>query len=197
MALGRLGKRDPIYLLCRARAALPAVPWVTWQELDGGSPGPNQIFTSRAVKPTSGTTCPLDGVNPIKPPNGSGAEGGFCFQQVGIDRLGPGTGEVPPTTSDPSMNVDPSRDGVEPDMAFTGPSDTVPWVVWYEQNSSGVGLKGNELVFAAKATSNTTTADGGFQWTAVGRNDAGVLDTTGTTPTGGKHWGHCATSTVG
>ena len=43
------------------------------------------------------------------------------------------------------------RDGVEPDMAFTGASDTVPWVVWYEQNPSTVGLNGNELVFAAKA----------------------------------------------
>ena len=31
------------------------------------------------------------------------------------------------------MNVDPTRDGIEPDMAFTGANDTVPWVVWYEQ----------------------------------------------------------------
>ncbi len=185
---------NPVVQGGSAKVGNDPVPWVTWQERDGGSPGPNQIFTSRAVKPTSAPTCPNDGANPIKPSTATGSNNGFCFQQVGIDRLGPGTGEFPTTTSDPSMNVDPSRDGVEPDMAFTGPSDTVPWVVWYEQNSSGVGLKGNELVFAAKATSNTTTADGGFQWTAVGIKGAGLLDTTGTTPSGNKHWGTCATS---
>ncbi len=169
------------------------VPWVTWQEEDG-TPNTNQIFTSKAVKPASGVTCPNDGANPIKPPAGSGANGGFCFQQVGIDRLAPAAGALPVTTSDPTMNVDPSRDGVEPDMAFTGGNDTVPWVVWYEQNASGVGLHGNEMVFAAKATANTTTADGGFQWTAVGINDAQVLDTQGNTPSGGKHFGNCAVS---
>jgi hypothetical protein len=169
------------------------VPWVTWQEKDG-NPNTNQIFVSKAVKPTSGTTCPNDGANPIKPPNGTGAEGGLCFQQVGIDRLTPDAGALPVTTSDPTLNVDPSRDGVEPDMAFTGTSDTVPWVVWYEQNPSTVGLHGNEMVFAAKATGNPA-ADGQFQWTAVGIAGTGVLDATGTTPLGGKHFGSCATST--
>ena len=37
--------------------------------------------------------------------------------------------------ADPSLNVDPTRNGVEPDIAFTGNSagvqDRVPWVVWY------------------------------------------------------------------
>ena len=61
--------------------------------------------------------------------------GGFCWQQVGTDRVGPASG-------DPSLNVDPTRDGIEPDIAFTGPSDSVPWVVWYEQNASGIGLNG-------------------------------------------------------
>src|ERR1700722_11349333 len=191
--------RDAVNPVVQGGAAVAGndpVPWVTWQELDGGTPGPNQIFTSKGVKPTSGTTCPNDpaaSANPIKPPAGSGANGGFCFQQVGLDRLDPGAGELPVTTSDPSMNVDPSRDGVEPDMAFTGANDTVPWVVWYEQNSSGVGLHSNEMVFAAKATSNPA-ADGQFQWTAVGLNDAQVLNTDGTTPSGGKHFGNCATS---
>jgi hypothetical protein len=168
------------------------VPWVTWQEEDG-NPNTNQIFVSKAVKPASGTTCPNDGLNPIKPPAGTGAEGGFCFQQVGIDRLAPDAGALPATTSDPTLNVDPSRDGIEPDMAFTGPNDTVPWVVWYEQNNSGVGLHNNEMVFAAKATANPS-ADGQFQWTAVGINDAEVLDTQGTTPSGGLHFGNCAVS---
>ena len=105
------------------------------------------------------------------------------------------------TTSDPSMNVDPSRDGVEPDMAFTGAGDTVPWVVWYEQNSSGVGLHSNEMVFAAKAVNPASlatppigTVDGGFAWDVVGINGTGVLDGSGNTPSGGKHFGPCATS---
>ena len=168
------------------------VPWVTWQEIDGSATGPQQIFTSKAVKPTSGTTCPNDGAVPIKPPTSTGANGGFCFQQVGVERVASGAGSVPPSTTDPSMNVDPTRDGIEPDMAFTGANDTVPWVVWYEVSNnaptahpSGIGLRNNEMVFAAKATppSVTTpptgTVDGGFNWTAVGRTGTpgtGVLD---------------------
>ena len=168
------------------------VPWVTWQEIDGSGTGPQQIFTSKAVKPTSGTTCPNDGAVAIKPPTTTGANGGLCFQQVGVERVASGAGSVPSSTTDPSMNVDPTRDGIEPDMAFTGANDTVPWVVWYEVSNnaptahpSGIGLRDNEMVFAAKATppSVTTpptgTVDGGFNWTAVGRTGTpgtGVLD---------------------
>ena len=114
------------------------VPWITWQEVDGATTtDPQQIFTSKGVKPAIGTTCPNDppaSANSIKPAPavGQGANGGFCFQQVGIDRVDSGQ-----ASTDPSMNVDPTRDGVEPDMAFTGANDTVPWVVWYEQ-SNGV-----------------------------------------------------------
>ena len=72
------------------------------------------------------------------------------------------------------------RDAIEPDDAFTGPSDTVPWVVWYEQNPGLNGIT-NELVFAAKAVPDAAvTADGGFHWVAVGNGTAGqtnVLDT--------------------
>ncbi len=56
----------------------------------------------------------------------------FCWQQVGLDRLDPNGGSS--ATGDPSLNVDPSRDGVEPDIAFTGLNDTVAWVLWYEAN---------------------------------------------------------------
>ena len=103
------------------------------------------------------------------------------------------------------MNVDPTRDGIEPDMAFTGASDAVPWVVWYEvsnsspnPHSSGIGLRNNEMVFAAKATppSPTTpptgTVDGGFNWTAFGRTGTpgfGVLDTSTHGP---NSFGPCA-----
>ena len=80
------------------------------------------------------------------------------------------------------MSIDPTRDAVEPDDAFTGPSDTVPWVVWYEQSPGLNGIT-NELVFAAKAVAKVGP-DGGFEWVAVGNGTAGqanVLDTSGAT----------------
>jgi hypothetical protein len=98
-------------------------PWITWQEFDGqtgtspnsGSP---QIFVSHAVPATSGSCAG------VKPARGNSV-GKFCFQQVGIDRVqGPAVGQF-----DPSLNVDPTRSGIETDIAFTGPNDTVPWVV--------------------------------------------------------------------
>ena len=48
---------------------------------------------------------------------------------MGVERV--------PAALDPTLNVDPTRDGVEPDIAFTGANDAVPWVVWYEENASG------------------------------------------------------------
>src|SRR5439155_10257648 len=93
------------------------------------------------------------------------------------------------------------RDTVDPDIAFTGPSDTVPWVVWYEEpkiaappSTSGLGLRDNQLVFAAKAVADAG-ADGGFHWQAVGAGTAGqtnVLDTSGSI----HHFGNCAESTT-
>jgi hypothetical protein len=79
------------------------------------------------------------------------------------------------------VNVDPSRNGIEPDIAFTGPSDTVPWVVWYETEPGAFGVK-NERVFAAKAVNTGTVSgvvDGGFHWAAVGKGTgaAQALDT--------------------
>ena len=76
---------------------------------------------------------------------------GFCWLQVGLDRLNPTTG-ASSAAGDPTLSIDPTRDAIEPDDAFTGPSDTVPWVVWYEQ-SAGLNGISNELVFAAKAVS--------------------------------------------
>ncbi len=48
------------------------------------------------------------------------------------------------------------------------------------------------MVFAAKATSNTTTAEQPFQWTAVGSLLSGLLDTSGST----HHLGLCAENTT-
>ncbi|MGZ4230040.1 MAG: hypothetical protein ACXVVQ_01275 [Solirubrobacteraceae bacterium] len=154
-------------------------PWVTWQEKGANAPGvdKDQIFVSKPLGPGM-TNC--DTVTP-KGDSSAGdipAIGGFCFQQVGVERLG----------TDPSLNVDLTRDGVEPDIAFTGANDSVPWVVWYEQNPTGTTgankLGDNEMVFAAKGVAPSATAppsgtvDGGFNWIAVGNNAQGTLDTT-------------------
>ena len=148
-----------------AVAGADPVPWVAWQELDGAAAGTNQIFVSRGVKQAANGT-PCVG----KPASGAANVNGFCWLQVGLDRLNPTTG-ASSTSGDPTLSIDPSRDAVEPDDAFTGPSDTVPWVVWYEQ-SPGLNGVTNELVFAAKAVVDGT-ADGGFHWVAVGNGTAG------------------------
>ena len=118
-------------------------PWVTWQEIGANAPGAgkNQIFVEKPI-PISPAQPNCVGVTPAAADPTAVPLGGFCWQQVGVERLG----------GDPSLNVDRTRDGVEPDIAFTGPSDSVPWVVWYEQNASGEGLNNNEMVFAAKAS---------------------------------------------
>lgn len=108
--------------------------------------------------------------------------GGSCWQQVGLDRVGT-------AAADPSLNVDPSRDGIEPDIAFTGANDAVPWVVWYETGASTLpGLHANEMVFAAKGVADGA-ADGGFHWVAVGSQLSATLDTSGANP-----FGTCAAS---
>jgi hypothetical protein len=159
------------------------VPWVGWQELDGAAAGTNQIFVSRAVKSTNGAPCIG------KPASGNPSVNGFCWLQVGLDRLNSTTG-ASSATGDPTLSVDPTRNAIEPDDAFTGPSDTVPWVVWYEQ-SPGLNGIGNELVFAAKAVPDAT-ADGGFHWVAVGKGTAGQTNVLNTAGTNG--FGSCATS---
>ena len=148
-------------------------PWVTWQETTT-SPvaGKDQIFVSEPLGPGRAN---CDTVTPAGLTDGTGhvpAIGGFCFQDVGVQRVGPGG-------ADPSLNVDVQRDGVEPDIAFTGANDSVPWVVWYEQNPGTSGLASNELVFAAKAESDTSPGvDGGFHWHVIGKTGNGILDAT-------------------
>jgi hypothetical protein len=153
------------------------VPWVVWQEQDGNVGGTGnhpQIFVSKGVKqPAAGAPC-----TGFKP-SSAATVSQFCWQQVGLDRLAESDGSS--AAGDPTLNVDPSRNGIEPDIAFTGPSDTVAWVVWYETGSSALGLRGNEQVFAARIVSSTT-ADGGFAWRAVGNGTTGqnnLLDTSG------------------
>jgi hypothetical protein len=159
-------------------------PWVAWQETDTApTSGVDQIFVSRPEGPGMAN---CDGVTPAgvvdRTTGHVPAIGGFCFQQTGIGRVGAGA-------ADPSLNVDPTRNGIEPDIAFTGANDSVPWVVWYETgNTTLTGLHNNEMVFAAKGIANGS-AEGGFQWVAVGNVLQETLDATGT-----HKFGQCAES---
>jgi hypothetical protein len=159
-------------------------PWVTWQETTTlPVAGRDQIFVERPLAPGQAN---CDGVTPAGVVDGSGhvpAVGGFCWQQTGIPRVGTGG-------TDPSLNVDPTRNGIEPDIAFTGAQDAVPWVVWYEIGPSSIaGLHANEMVFAAKGISDGVTANGGFHWVSVGSQLSATLDTTGA-----NAFGTCAAS---
>jgi hypothetical protein len=167
-------------------------PWVTWQETTNAPVGgKDQIFVSRPLGPGQ-VNC--DGVTPAGVADGTGhvpAIGGFCFQQTGIGRGGPGS-------ADPTLNVDPTRNGVEPDIAFTGKNtagvqDGVPWVVWYEKDPTNNGISGlthnNEMVFAAKGLVDAAAGHGGFNWTAVGNANSALLDASGT-----NHFGGCGSS---
>jgi hypothetical protein len=170
-----------------AVAGADPVPWVAWEEEDGNvnnSGNHDQIFVSKGVKQAAPSS-PCAGFKP----SANASVSNFCWQQVGLDRLAKDGGSSP--TGDPTLNIDPSRNGVEPDITFTGPSDTVGWTVWYEKDSSNIGLRNNEQVFAAKIVKDAN-ADGGFHWQAVGNGTAGkvnVLDTSG------KGFGSCAEST--
>ena len=166
-------------------------PWVAWQETTTlPVNGADQIFVSRPEGPGMAN---CDGVTPAGVAVGPDvpAIGGFCFQQTGAGRVGPGS-------ADPSLNVDPTRNGIEPDIAFTGKNaasvqDGVPWVVWYETGPTNNGISGlthnNEMVFAAKGLADATPGRGGFSWTAVGNQNSALLDASGT-----NHFGGCAAS---
>jgi hypothetical protein len=149
-------------------------PWVTWQETTTAPvAGKDQIFVSKPLGPGM-PNC--DGVTPAGVADTSGhvpAIGGFCFQQVGLGRVGP-------SSADPSLNVDVRRDGIEPDIAFTGANDSVPWVVWYEKGAGTTGLADNEMVFAAKAEADGTAGAGGFHWHVIGNTGNGILNAANT-----------------
>ena len=146
---------DPSVAGGAAVAGNDPVPWVAWKEIDGGL-GRDQVFVSRAAKDAD-VHC--------------GSLGRFCWIPTGFERLPSGQ-----NTTDPSLNVDVTRDGIEPDIAFTGKNDTTPWVVWYETGPSGAGLSGKDQVFAAKAVADPTGAHGGFTWTAVGTGTSAPLN---------------------
>src|ERR1700729_3841777 len=79
-------------------------PWVTWQETTTQpANGSDQIFVERPIGPGAAN---CDGVQPagVAVAGHVPAIGGFCWQQTGIPRVGPGR-------ADPSLNVDPTRNG--------------------------------------------------------------------------------------
>ncbi|MFN8109439.1 MAG: hypothetical protein U0Y82_06285 [Thermoleophilia bacterium] len=156
---------DPSVAGGATTAGNPPVPWVAWKEADGPGSSPTQIFVSRAIK-TTDPTCPVGTV-----PTGGAVIGGFCWQEVGVARISQDSFK-PVTATDATLNIDPTRLGEAADIAFTGPNDTVPWVVWYEEGTSGLGLRGNELVFAAKGVADGT-AVGGFAWKVEGARTGG------------------------
>ena len=178
---------DPAVVGGAAVQGADPVPWVAWQEQDGNVNGAGnhpQIFVSKGVKQAAAGQ-PCSGFKP----SANASVGVFCWQQVGLDRLAKDGGASP--AGDPTLNVDPSRNGIEPDDAFTGPGDTVAWVVWYETGPSAIGLRANEQVFAAKIVADPA-ADGGFHWQAVGNGTAtqtNVLDSSGA-----NQFGACAAS---
>jgi hypothetical protein len=195
---------DPSLVGGAAVAGNNPAPWVTWQEAGNGnttgpkgSPSANrvatnstfQIFVSHAVA-ASGGACPMN----TRPVHGTTSVGNFCFQQVGIDRVpGPGVSQA----TDPSLNVDPSRDGIQADIAFTGANDTVPWVVWYENSDNGKvtnGLLNADMVFAARGIIGDPAGDGGFHWQVVGLGTAGRSATQDVLDTSGTGAGDCATT---
>src|SRR3954454_1203504 len=156
-----------------ATAGNDPVPWVAWQEKDGGddATATDQIFVSRGIKQTD---CSAN------QPGGGTSVSAFCWQQVGNGRLKADSHDPGP---DPTLNVDPTREGVEPDIAFTGPTDTVPWVVWYEIGDTGItGLHSNDMVFAAKAVND---GNGKFHWVVVGNRASDTLDNSGNNTFGG------------
>jgi hypothetical protein len=172
---------DPAVAGGATLAGAAPVPWVAWKEADGGATDATstfQVFVAKGVKlAAAGANCP-----PGTKPAGAASVGTFCWQQVGLDRLN-ATAGTPSAAGDPSLSVDPTRNSQLPDMAFTGPGDTVAWVVWYEEDASTLpGLTDtNEQVFAAKLVADAG-ADGGFHWQAVGNGTAGkanTLDTSG------------------
>ncbi len=172
-----------------AVAGADPVPWVAWEENDGVASDTTlrQIFVVKGLKQaTAGAACPVGTL-----PAGENNENGFCWQQVGLERLDP-TSPTSLDKGDPTLNIDPTRSGVEPDIAFTGKDDTVAWVVWYEEDPTGIsGLRSNDMVFAARIVADGA-ADGGFHWLTVGNGTAGqtnVLDTSGT-----HGFGSCAES---
>jgi hypothetical protein len=166
--------RDPA--VAGGPASEPAAPgpWVAWRETGAHAPGTgvDQVFVARPSSPGAGGAC--DPSVKLGDQTGGTPLGGTCFGQVGTERLG----------SDPALNVDRTRAGGDPDIAFGGPGDSVPWLVWREHGptqTTGAGkLDDNAQIFAAKGVTppagSQAATDGGLTWVVVGQQTQGALD---------------------
>ena len=184
----RPGRREPVGggRLGRADPTKPG-PWVTWQETR-----PRQA-TARTRSSSSGRSGPgtanCDGVTPARRPTSR--------PRPGDRRLLLAADRHPARRSpalDPSLNVDPTRDGIEPDIAFTGANDmrAVGRLVRDRTRPGPAACScNNEMVFAAKGVSDGV---GRRRRLPLGRRrqrGQGVLDTSGT-----NGFGTCAASTA-
>ena len=83
-------------------------PWVTWQETEAPA-GTEQIFVVRPLGPGR-ENC--DGVKPEGLAEGVPAHvpaiGGFCWQQVGVPRVGPGKADRASTSIPPAKGSSPT-----------------------------------------------------------------------------------------
>ncbi|MDX6646659.1 MAG: hypothetical protein QOK40_2386 [Miltoncostaeaceae bacterium] len=133
------------------------VPWVVWREQAGPAGLGTQIFVAKGVKDSA---------------PGAAQAGSFTWHPQGTDR-GPAGQEA---AVGPSLNdeIGATRDAVHPDIAFTGPNSTVPWVVWYEEPAGGAPQVApeNQRVFASKFVPDTAQGDRGGKWIPVGNSTA-------------------------
>ncbi len=154
-------------------------PWITWQETDTAPvSGKNQIFTVRPIGPGSAN---CNGVKPAGVNVGGNvpAIGGFCWQQVGLPRVGAGTARPEhERRPDPGRHRARHRIHGQPTTRCHGWSGTRP------VRPGSTGCTANEMVFAAKGVSDSGTSDGGFHWVAVGNSLQETLDTGGANKAG-------------
>ena len=135
---------DPSLIGGTTTAGANPAPWITWQEADNGSqavrPATPPTPTWRATRASRSSSLtrsrPRAGCARRARSRQAAARGRASATSAssrwGSPGAGPSSGQF-----DPSLNVDPTRDGIQADIAFTGANDSVPWVVWYENSDNG------------------------------------------------------------
>ena len=118
---------------------------------------------------------------------------GFCWQQVGLDRLNP-TSPTSSATGDPTLNIDPTRSGVEPDIAFTGPNDTVAVGRLVRGGSDRPRRPAQQRAWSSRPRSSPTRRGRRRLPLARRRQRHGRSDRTCSTRSGAHGFGGCAES---
>ena len=165
-----------------AVAGADPVPWVAWQEHDGAAGAGHRPDLRLARRQADATAA------------GCSRRAATTASTASAGSRSASSASTPTTRrsgadGDPTLNIDPTRDGIEPDIAFTGPSDTVPWVVWYEKGAGAqrpraqrAGVRGQGRRRRRRATAAST-----------GRPSATAPPgrPTCSTPAGAHHFGAC------